>query len=367
MTKPKPAFPLLILLACASMLCAQPEDVQAGISYSRQNAITRAARAVSPAVASVIVTQVQVYTYDPFGGFGMDEFFRDFFPRRQFRQEVKSMGSGVVVSKDGEVITNAHVVRNATEIKVVLPDNRELEAELVGIDNALDLALLKVKGRDLPVAKLGASEDLLIGEWAIAFGNPFGFLLQDAQPTVTVGVISALHRDVESGRNVVFNDMIQTDAAINPGNSGGPLCNADGEVIGINTFIFTHSGGSEGIGFARPIDAVRQFISDAKGTGAAQYSRFKTGLGAVVADINSQLRVKHSLAHRQGVVVVEVEKESAAEAIGMQPGDVILMAQGKVVRTAAGFRRQYEKVGSVVDIIIDRAGEQIRLYYRLSR
>jgi len=367
MTQSKAALPLLVLLACAGLLCAQPEDVQSEIGNSRQNAITRAAQAVSPAVASVIVTQVQVYTYDPFGGFGFDEFFRDFFPRRQYRQEVKSMGSGVVVSKDGEVITNAHVVRNASEIKVVLPDNRELEAELLGIDNNLDLALLKVKGKDLPVARLGTSEDLLIGEWAIAFGNPFGFLLQDAQPTVTVGVISALHRDVESGRKVVFNDMIQTDAAINPGNSGGPLCNAAGEVIGINTFIFTHSGGSEGIGFARPIDAVQQFIKDVKGTGATQYSRHKTGLGAVVADINSQLRVKFSLAHRQGVVVIEVEKESAAEAIGMQPGDVVLMAQGKVVRTAAGFQRQYEKVGSVVDIIIDRAGEQIRLHYRLSR
>jgi serine protease Do len=367
MTKPKAAFSLLVLLACAGMLCAQPEDVQAGISNSRQNAITRAAQAVSPAVASVIVTQVQVYTYDPFGGFGMDEFFRDFFPRRQFRQEVKAMGSGVVVSRDGEVITNAHVVRNASEIKVVLPDNRELEAELLGIDNTLDLALLKVKAKNLPVARLGTSEDLLIGEWAVAFGNPFGFLLQDAQPTVTVGVISALHRDVESGRNVVFNDMIQTDAAINPGNSGGPLCNADGEVIGINTFIFSHSGGSEGIGFARPIDAVQQFITEAKGTGATKYSRYKTGLGATVADINSQLRAKFSLAHSQGVVVVEVEKESAAEAIGMQPGDVVLMTQGKVVRTAAGFQRQYEKVDSVVDIIIDRGGEQTRLYYRLSR
>ncbi|HDQ99244.1 MAG TPA: hypothetical protein ENN51_03015, partial [candidate division WOR-3 bacterium] len=152
------------------------------VSNSRRNAITEAARRVSPAVVSVVVTQTRIVSYDPFGGFGIDEFFRDFFPRRQFREEVQSMGSGFIVSTDGDVITNAHVVRNASAIKVTLPDNREFDAELLGLDNGLDLALLRIRGRDLPAAPLGTADDLLIGEWAIAFGNPFGFMLRDAQP-----------------------------------------------------------------------------------------------------------------------------------------------------------------------------------------
>jgi len=234
-------------------------DVTAG----RTNAIVLAARKVSPAVVSVVVTQIRVVTYDPFGGLGFDDFFRDFFPRHTYRQEIKSMGSGVIVDKRGYIITNAHVVYNATRIKVTLPDNRRFDAELMGMDTDLDLALLRIRGKDLPVAPLGDSRDLMIGEWAIAIGNPFGFLMEDAQPTVTVGVISALHRDIRSsGSAGLYTDMIQTDAAINPGNSGGPLCNALGEVIGINTFILSHAGGSEGVGFARPITDVKRFINE---------------------------------------------------------------------------------------------------------
>ncbi len=341
--------------------CAAPRP---DISASRRNAITEAAQKVSPAVVSVVVTMVRVVTYDPFGGFGIDNFFRDFFPRRQYRQEVKSMGSGVIISRSGEIVTNAHVVRNASAIKVTLPDNREFDAELLGINNLLDLALLRIDGTDLPTAPLGTSADLIIGEWAIAFGNPFGFLLQDAQPTVTVGVISALHRDVQTGRGQVMSDLVQTDAAINPGNSGGPLVNAEGKVIGINTFIFTHSGGSEGIGFARPIDAVREFVAEARGAADTKYTRYKTTLGATVCNINFHLCSRFDLAYSSGVVVVEVEKDEVAGSIGMKPGDVILMAQGKAIRTAAAFQTQYERLGPTVDIVIDRKGEQIRLLFR---
>jgi serine protease Do len=355
---------LAIGLLAPSLACARP-DVDGQVSVSRRNAITEAAGKVSPAVVSIIVTQVQVYTYDPFGGFGFDDYFRDFFPRRQYRQEVKSMGSGVIISPDGDILTNAHVVRNATAITVTLPDNREFAAELAGIDNDLDLALLDIDGEDLPVAELGTSADLMIGEWSIAFGNPFGFLLQDAQPSVTVGVISALHRDVKSGQGAVMTDMIQTDAAINPGNSGGPLCSAEGRVIGINTFIFSHSGGSEGIGFARPIDDARSFVSEVKGAAAGQATSLQTGIGCTVADINSLLRTRYGLAHSRGVVVTVVESGTIAERIGLLPGDVILLAQGKVCRTARAFQQQYEKLGSTVDIVIDRAGESTRLFYRI--
>jgi serine protease Do len=356
----KPLIAFAVALACAQP-AAGPDAVSAG----RRNAITEAARRVSPAVVSVVVTQTRIVSYDPFGGFGIDEFFRDFFPRRQFREEVKSMGSGCIISPDGEVITNAHVVRNATAIKITLPDNREFDADLLGLDNGLDLALLRVRGSKLPFAPLGTSGDLLIGEWAIAFGNPFGFLLQDAQPTVTVGVISALHRDVKTGRGQVMADMIQTDAAINPGNSGGPLTNADGQVIGVNTFIFSHSGGSEGIGFARPIDDVREFIAEVKGAGGMRLTTYRTALGAEVADINAVLRSRFNLAHSRGVVVVEVAGGSAGASAGLRPGDVILMAQGKAVRTAADFARQFERLGSTVNIVVDRDGESTRLFYRM--
>lgn len=344
-----------------------PASAGDAVSTSRMNAIVLAARKVSPAVVSVVVTQTQVVTYDPFGGLGLDDFFRDFSPRRSYRQEVKSMGSGVIISSDGDLITNAHVVLNATQIKVTLPDNRELDAEIEGIDEVRDLALLKLKAKDLPAATMGNSDDVMIGEWSIAIGNPFGFMLEDAQPTVTVGVVSALHRDIKSNTgDHVHADMIQTDAAINPGNSGGALVNADGEVIAINTFIFSHSGGSEGIGFARPINDVKQFVKETRGSaGAASYQKIETGLDVTVADINPVLRSSFGLGYRRGVVVVAVKAGGIGETIGMTPGDVILMAQGKTVSSAPAFARLYTHLAGTIDIVIDRGGEQIRLLYRL--
>ena len=381
----KKLFPYLMIVALASALVVSlwtnwathsrhtitglvvPASMNDDVSASRTNAIVLAARKVSPAVVSVVVTQTRVVTYDPFGGLGLDDFFRDFAPRRAYRQEVKSMGSGVIISSDGDVVTNAHVVLNATQMKVTLPDNREFPAELEAIDETRDLALLKLKAGGLPAAALGNSDDLMIGEWSIAIGNPFGFMIEDVQPTVTVGVISALHRDIKpGGGGQVYADMIQTDAAINPGNSGGALVNATGEVIGINTFIFSHSGGSEGIGFARPINDVKQFVRETRSSsGSARYERTKTGLGATVADINPALQGSFGLGYRRGVVVVDVEGGSIGEAIGMTPGDVILMAQGKTVSSAAAFARLYERLAGTIDIVIDRGGEQIRLLYRL--
>jgi serine protease Do len=357
----------ILLLTVSLLSVAAAADVQSQVSSSRTNAIVLAARKVSPAVVSVVVTQVQVVTYDPFGGYGgFDDFFRDFFPRRQYRQEVKSMGSGVIVSPDGDVITNEHVIRNATRLKVTLPDNREFDARVEGADPERDLALLKIAGEKLPVAALGNSDELMIGEWSIAIGNPFGFMVSDAQPTVTVGVISALGRDIKSGRGAgVYTDMIQTDAAINPGNSGGPLVNAAGEVIGINTFIFSHSGGSEGIGFARPINEVRQFVREARGSAARGFERIETGLGIAVADITPALRSQFGFAHRRGVAVLEVPEGSIGATVGMAPGDVILLAQGKTVASARAFARTYAGPSGLLDIVIDRNGEQIRLLYRI--
>ena len=224
---------------------------------TRHNAITDAVAAVESAVVSVNVIKTEVvHIRDPFGIPFFD--FFDFIPRQR---EVQSIGSGVIYSPDGYLVTNAHVVQGATQIKVILPDKREFDAEIATLDNPSDLAILKITGNNIPWAQLGSANDLIIGEWSIALGNPYGFLMNDSKPSVSVGVISALNRTFSprhDGRT--YKNMIQTDAAVNPGNSGGPLININGEVIGINTFIFSESGGNIGIGFAIPVDAVKVLI-----------------------------------------------------------------------------------------------------------
>ncbi|MDZ4181634.1 MAG: trypsin-like peptidase domain-containing protein [Candidatus Cloacimonadaceae bacterium] len=224
----------------------------------RENSITRAVREVEPAIVSVNVFKTQtVRGGNPFG-FSFFDFF-DFAP---MQRQVQSIGTGVIYDSKGFIITNAHVVSGANQIRVVLPDKREFDAQVIGMDERLDIAKLKINGNNLPHARLGTSRGLIIGEWAIALGNPYGFLMNDSRPSVSVGVISALNRNFaprEDKRS--YRNMIQTDAAVNPGNSGGPLVNINGEVIGINTFIVSESGGNIGIGFAIPIDRVKEIVN----------------------------------------------------------------------------------------------------------
>ncbi|MDP2400451.1 MAG: trypsin-like peptidase domain-containing protein, partial [Actinomycetota bacterium] len=218
----------------------------------------RAVREVEPAIVSVNVFKTQtVRGGNPFG-FSFFDFF-DFAP---MQRQVQSIGTGVIYDSKGFIITNAHVVSGANQIRVVLPDKREFDAQVIGMDERLDIAKLKINGNNLPHARLGTSRGLIIGEWAIALGNPYGFLMNDSRPSVSVGVISALNRNFaprEDKRS--YRNMIQTDAAVNPGNSGGPLVNINGEVIGINTFIVSESGGNIGIGFAIPIDRVKEIVN----------------------------------------------------------------------------------------------------------
>lgn len=225
---------------------------------TRSNAITAAVEAVEPAVVSVNVIKTEIIRRGGPFGFG----FFDFFGSIPMQRQVQSIGTGVIYDPQGYIITNAHVVSGATDIKVVLPDKREFDARIVGVDSSHDIAKLKIEGARLPHAKLGSSKNLIIGEWSIALGNPYGFLMNDSKPSVSVGVISAVNRSFaprEDKRS--YRNMIQTDAAINPGNSGGPLTNINGEVIGINTFIFSENGGNIGIGFAIPIDTVKSILA----------------------------------------------------------------------------------------------------------
>jgi serine protease Do len=366
--KPRPAVPETGRVRTVASLSDE-------MTSSRTNAIVVAAREVSPAVVSITVTQTRVVSspfWSPFGGDDpFNWFFRDFAPPREYRQQVKAMGSGLILSSDGYVVTNAHVAEDATQITVTLPDGKQHDGELVGVSNVHDLALVKINGRDLPYARLGNSDDAIIGEWAIALGNPFGYLLEDTKPTVTVGVISATKRSIRAGRTEgrEYKNMIQTDAAINPGNSGGPLVNANGEVIGINTFIFTSSGGSEGVGFALPINEVKRFVAEARKTEREAGNepgpeRISTGIGATVSDINRTLKRKYKLSVDSGAVVVEVGSGSIAEAANLEEGDVILAVAGRKVKGAEDFRAKAAAVGRSLDMLILRQGSQIRMIYR---
>ena len=238
------------------------DDAHTAVDISRRNAITNAVELVEPAVVSVNVIKTEIIRGGPAFGFSFFDFF-DFFPRQRL---IQSIGSGVIFNDRGHLITNAHVVEGATQIKVILPDKREFDADIVAVDNTHDIAILKISGNRIPCATLGSSDDLIIGEWSVALGNPYGFLMNDSKPSVSVGVISALNRNFAPRQDRrSYTNMIQTDAAINSGNSGGPLVNINGEVIGINTFIFSDKGGNIGIGFAIPINHVKEFIAGTVG------------------------------------------------------------------------------------------------------
>jgi serine protease Do len=283
---------------------------------------------VSPAVVSITVVQRRVVEeYDPV----LSPFFGPF--TSPFRQRVvrkfQGIGSGVIFDVHGHILTNEHVVRYATAIEVMLPDGRKCEGRLVGADRLTDVAVLKIDMKDLPYAPLGGSDDLMIGEWVIAIGNPFGFIINDPRPSVGVGVISATDRTFTQlgGGDRVYRGMIQTDAAINQGNSGGPLVNALGEVIGINTFIVSKTGGYQGLGFAMPISRVKRVADEILRHGTVREVWWGMRLGEVGPALARELELETD----RGVVVFEVMQDSAAGRAGLKPGDVITAINGEEV------------------------------------
>lgn len=310
-------------------------SVEDQITSSRQNAIVQAAQKIGPAVVSISVVQVRVVRERPFiSPFG-DDFWDSFFRPREYKQKVYSIGSGFIINPAGYILTNAHVVSGADQLMVTLTSGEEYEGKLLGLDEASDLAVVKLDAENLPSATLGNSDDLIIGEWAIAIGNPFGYLLDDPNPTVTVGVISAVNRDIkrEKGQVQIYRKMIQTDAAINPGNSGGPLVNAQGEVIGINTFIFTTSRGSEGIGFAIPISRAKTLLSDLIEFGKV----IPAWIGLRVQEVNPILAQSLELEKAEGVIVSDVEKDSPAEKAGLKTKDVVIGVDDQRIRSLSDW------------------------------
>ncbi len=335
----------------------------ANLSGSRRTAIVTAAERVSPAVVSVSVVATRVVRADPFGGVFRDEFFDRFFPPTEYRQRIPGLGSGVIVDAAGLVLTNEHVVREAERIHVTLPDGRQLAARVLGSTPVYDLAVLKVEGARLPAAPLGDSDRLMVGEWAIAIGNPFGYLLNDPQPTVTAGVISATRRDIKSDATAggVYKNMIQTDAAINPGNSGGALVNADGEVIGINTFLFTQSGGSIGLGFAIPINLARRFLAEIQ-----TYGRVRIAWpGMTVQPLTPYLAQRLGFEEPGGLVVTRVDAGGPAARAGVKAGDRIRKVNGQTIVTVDDAQAGIygAAVGDELRVSVERGGQlkEVRL------
>ena len=256
------------------------------------------------------------------------EFFRRFIPNpgpREFQSN--SLGSGFIISSDGFILTNSHVVEAADEITVKLNDKREYKAKVIGSDKRTDIALLKIEATGLPAVKFGDPARLKVGEWVIAIGSPFGF-----DNTVTAGIVSAKGRSLPQGNFVPF---LQTDVAVNPGNSGGPLFNMKGEVVGINSQIYSRTGGYMGLSFAVPIDVANDIASQLKTSGRVTRGR----MGVVIQPVTKELAESFGLPKPAGALVSSVEKGSAAEKAGIEAGDVILRFDGKVVNSSEDLPR----------------------------
>ena len=315
---------------------------QVSVSESRKTAITRAIERVAPAVVTIQTEQIERVQRDPM--------FEWFYGRSQSPRVIPGLGSGFIVRSDGVIVTNAHVVANANRVSVMRRDGTVDSATVLGTDETNDIAVIKINRSNLPIATLGNSSAVMIGEWAIAIGNPYGFVLGNSEPTVTAGVISGVGRNLVArgeGPSAYF-DMIQTDASINPGNSGGPLLNADGEVIGVNSSIYSPSGGSVGIGFAIPINRVRRVVDDLVAHGSVRRPwigvRLRYPQTANVRDAISA-----------GAVISQVTPGSPAARASLRPGDVILGVGPRSIRNAFDWEA----------VLLDlRVGENVPLRVR---
>ena len=311
---------------------------------------------VLPAVVNVSSTQKAPQNEQ---SQSLDEMFRDFLDRREGQPDQQrpprgntSLGSGFIIDPAGYIVTNNHVIEDAEEIMVLTHDNEELKATIVGRDEKTDLALLKVDAKHpLPAVKWGDSEAMRIGDWVMAIGNPFGL-----GGSVTAGIVSARQRDINSGP---YDDYIQTDASINRGNSGGPMFNMDGEVVGINTAIFSPSGGSVGIGFAIPSNLAKPIIAQIR-----EFGKPKRGwLGVRIQTVSPELAEGLRLPQPKGALVASVTKDGPADKAGIKQGDVVLQFDGKEITQMRGLPRivAETETGKTADVVIWRKGAQMSL------
>ncbi|MCK4548787.1 MAG: trypsin-like peptidase domain-containing protein [Candidatus Krumholzibacteria bacterium] len=321
------------------------------------DAMVAARGRVGPAVVSITTLRTRIVSTRARNQYEWWQIMAGRIPAYQ-KKKFPIYGSGLLVNPDGYIVTNEHVVRGAEEIYVTMIDSTEVPATLVGTAPEFDIALLKIEGSGLPYAPFGDSDDLDIGEPAIAIGSPFTYLFNDNQTTVTAGVISALHRDVkETGEGVqIFKNMIQTDAVINPGNSGGPLVSMKGEVVGISTFVFSTSGGSSniGMGFAIPSNTVMMVIDEIR-----QYGHFRNvWTGLVVSELTAEVIEQFKIPFRTGLVVVALEEGGPAENAGILVGDVIVEMDGTTIHNSdqAGRVIFGKQVGDDLNVVVWRNG-----------
>ena len=314
------------------------EGIQRAVTQSRRTAIVNAVERASPAVVNISAIR-SVSNRSFFDEYLFREFGFDIPPAP--KRKLREVGSGVIISKEGYILTNHHVIEQAEEIRVAIADGREFGAHIIGYDFLSDLALLKVDTKeDLPLIQWSDSDKLFIGEWALAIGNPFGLSIGNAQPTVTIGIISATERSLTVEPRY-YEALIQTDASVNPGNSGGALVNVNGELIGINTVIRSTSGGSQGVGFAIPANKARQVIGKIRehGTVVPPY------LGAEIQSVNEVMAEKlfgkeesQKSTFSRGVLVSEIERKSPFAESGMRRGDIIWSISGHKVKDKNDFK-----------------------------
>lgn len=334
-----------------------PITLESEISVRSEDDIISAVKKISPAVVSISGVAKKIYRYreplpfkdDFFEKFFGKDFFEEFFPRREYKREYRSetLGSGVLINKEGYILTNSHVVRGVDELEVELLDGRKFKGKVAGNDPDTDIAIVKIKADNLPVALLGDSDKVEIGQWAIAIGNPMGY-----QHTVTVGVISATGRQL---KGTTYENLIQTDAAINPGNSGGPLVNIHGEVIGINVAIERHPLTLiQGIGFAIPINTAKEVIDELIKYGEVT----RPWIGVMIQELTPELAEEFKV--KEGALIGDVISDTPAQKAGMKRGDVVIAVDGREVKTPTELRRQIlnKKVGQRVVITLIRDGKK---------
>jgi len=362
---------VLVMFLAAAILAFSGFYPDAGVAatsnevFSPPESFSQLAESASPAVVNIRTVKTikgggRVFRHFKKGPFGDDDPMQDFFDRffdedqkRDFKQ--RSLGSGFIIDKDGYIVTNNHVIDNADKIVVILNDEKEFEAQIIGRDKNTDLALIKIKSNhNLPVLGFGDSDSLKVGQWVVAIGNPFGL-----EQTVTAGIVSAKGRVIGSGP---YDDFIQTDASINPGNSGGPLLNMNGEVVGINTAIVA---GGQGIGFAIPVNLAKNIIAQLKSSGEVT----RGWLGVGIQDISEEVAEYYGIKEKKGVLVTEVFPGDPADLAGIKPKDIIFSVNGAPVDNARQLTGKIAdiEVGDTININVIRAGKTLSFKVKIAK